>query len=66
MTLDAYLRKHGISEREFAALVYVSQAQIHRLRKGNTWPSRPLVIRIANATGGLVTANDFAGHGRST
>ena len=58
MTLDQYLRENDISESAFAGLVHVSQAQVNRLRKGG-WPSKPLMIRIQNATNHQVTANDF-------
>lgn len=59
MTLHDYLTANGLSEASFAERVGVSQAQIHRLRVGKTWPSRDLAIRIRDETGGQVTPDSF-------
>lgn len=58
MTLDAYLADREIKEPAFAALIGVNQSTINRARKGQV-PSPDVLRRIAEATGGVVTPNDF-------
>lgn len=59
MTLDAYLKKTGISEETFASLIGVSQAAVNRYRHGLRTPNRETMQKIASATRNKVTANDF-------
>lgn len=57
--LDAYLRENKITESAFARELGTSQSHVHRLRTGESWPSRDLAVRIRDATAGQVTADDF-------
>lgn len=59
MTLDDYLIGTKTLETEFAARVGISQAQVNRIRRGKSWPTRDLLVRIREITGGAVTADDF-------
>lgn len=57
--LDTYLKANGIKNAAFALQVGASEATISRLRSGKQTPSYPLLSRIAEATNGAVTPNDF-------
>lgn len=57
--LDAYLKEKGLGASDFAALVCTSESSISRLRRGLQNPSFELLARIASATNGAVTPNDF-------
>ena len=59
MKLHDYLQTKSIKRSEFAALIGKSQSYVTMLCQGAIWPSRDAAQRIAEATGGLVTANDF-------
>lgn len=48
-----------MSARELAATAKTTEATISRLKNGHAQPSLELAQRIADATGGAVTANDF-------
>lgn len=61
MTLDAYLREHGLTETAFADAIKVDQSTVHRLRSKGQVPSRSVMTEIFAQTGGTVTANDFFG-----
>lgn len=59
MTLDAYLKEHGLSTHAFARLTGLDQAAIHRYRRGERIP-RPMSMGIiVQATNGAVTPADF-------
>lgn len=58
MTIDEYLRKHKIAEAKFGLLVGVSQAAIHRYRKGRM-PREKVLAKIREVTKGAVNPNDF-------
>jgi predicted transcriptional regulator len=58
MTLDAYLTEHDMKDSEFALQVRCDRSTIYRIRRGQR-PSPDLMVRIAEATGGLVQPNDF-------
>lgn len=60
MTLEAYLKSHGIKEADFAALIGVEQSTVNRLKRGSV-PTREVMARIFDATGGDVRADDFFG-----
>lgn len=60
MTLEAYLKAHGIKEADFAALIGVEQSTVNRLKRGSV-PTRDVMARIFDATGGDVRADDFFG-----
>jgi 3,4-dihydroxy 2-butanone 4-phosphate synthase / GTP cyclohydrolase II len=67
MKLDAWLRHTGTSRSAFAKAVGLSPASITALCKdGSAWISRESAERIASATQGEVTPNDFLGLGPVT
>lgn len=57
--LNAYIEATGISGVELANRLGTSEATVSRLRKGLQKPSLALLERLAWATKGLVTPNDF-------
>lgn len=59
MKLTLWLKDSGISARELASRVETTEATISRLKNGHALPSMELAGKIAEATGGAVTANDF-------
>lgn len=59
MTLDDYLRTHGLSEAAFGARVGVRQSVVHRWRTGQAVPRREWMARIVDATGRAVQPTDF-------
>ncbi len=60
MTLDDHLKAAGCNNAEFGRLVLASEATISRLRNNKQAPSLALMRRIATATKGAVTPNDFS------
>jgi transcriptional regulator with XRE-family HTH domain len=60
MKLDQYLTELGLTEAEFARLTGLYQSTIHRLKRGQI-PGPATMARIAEVTGGKVSANDFYG-----
>jgi transcriptional regulator with XRE-family HTH domain len=59
MKLDAYLRLHKITYRQFAELVDDDAAQINRFATGRRTPSLMTAARISRATNGAVSFEDF-------
>jgi len=59
MKLESWLKDSDTSARELASRVETTEATISRLKNGHALPSLELAGRIAIATGGAVTANDF-------
>jgi 3,4-dihydroxy 2-butanone 4-phosphate synthase/GTP cyclohydrolase II len=59
MKLDDYLRDRNITRTAFAVSVGITPGWVTWLCNGSGWPSRGLAERIAAATDGTVTANDF-------
>lgn len=59
MKLDEFLAVHSITERRFGCLIDVSQTSVNRYRSGHRVPRSSIMRRIAEATHGLVTPNDF-------
>lgn len=60
MTLETYLKANAIKEADFASLIGVEQSTVNRLKRGSM-PTREVMARIFEATGGEVTGNDFYG-----
>jgi len=58
MKLADWLKEHRISRTEFAGMIGVSRGRITHLCDGS-YPSISTAERIAKATDGAVTANDF-------
>ena len=61
MTLEAYLQGRNLTHDEFAKLIGCEQPTVTRFVNGKRIPSPDLMRRIAEATDGQVTANDFFG-----
>ena len=58
MTLRQYLALHHIKQSSFAAGIGISQAAVSRYCS-QRMPVAEMLLAIARATGGAVTANDF-------
>jgi transcriptional regulator with XRE-family HTH domain len=61
MKLQDYRQQNGISPTQLAELLAVSPMAVSRYERGQRIPEPPVMQRIAEATGGAVTANDFYG-----
>jgi len=61
MKLMEYLSQEGLTTDAFAEKIGVSQGAVSRYATGQRFPVRAILRRIANATDGAVTANDFVG-----
>ena len=59
MKLADYMALVGIKDTAFAEKVGRDQSTISRIRRGEVLPDWSTVARIAEATDGAVTANDF-------
>jgi 3,4-dihydroxy 2-butanone 4-phosphate synthase/GTP cyclohydrolase II len=59
MRLGEYLSERGIKKGDFAREIDVSAGWITALCDGTGWPSRDVAEKIARATSGEVTADDF-------
>lgn len=59
MDLTAYLTTNQISNSEFATRIGVSQQALYRYRLKQRRPEWSILLRISEATSGVVTANDF-------
>lgn len=59
MTLNEYLKLHGLSDGDFADLVKRERTTVMRWRKGATRPDWEALEAIHEASGGAVTPNDF-------
>ena len=59
MTLSDWLKSSDMRACDLAKAVGTTEATISRLKNGRSQPSFDLARRIAEATGGAVTANDF-------
>ena len=59
MTLYEYMQRQKITQNEMADIVGVSQATISRWLASELYPDWLNLVKIHEATSGLVTANDF-------
>lgn len=59
MKLADYLETKGIKRSDFAREIGVTAGWVTCLCDGSGWPSQDVGERIAKATGGIVTPNDF-------
>lgn len=59
MKLAEYLAANGLSQAEFAKIIEASQVAVSRYASGRRMPRPARLLRIKEATGGLVTGNDF-------
>lgn len=61
MKLSTFLSERKISTADFAAKIGLSEVSITRYAASTRIPRRQHMLAIAEATEGLVTANDFFG-----
>lgn len=61
MTIDEYMRKHRLTQTEFAKLVGVIPPYVCIWRKGKCKPNLKHTLLIAKATNGEVLPQDFIG-----
>jgi hypothetical protein len=61
MKLADYLAAHNLSYAEFARMIHAKGKDTVRRYATGRIPQEPYMTRIAEATGGKVTANDFFG-----
>lgn len=61
MTLSDYLAEAQIDRHQFAAHINVTPETVRRYLAAERIPDKKVMGRIALATGGKVTANDFFG-----
>lgn len=59
MNLADYLREAGLTSSQFAEVVGVPPSTITRIVRGDRTPRIETAAKIALATNGAVTANDF-------
>ena len=59
MNLKTFLTLDGKSEAKLAEALGVSQSTINRYANRARWPDRDMIIRIKDATDGLVGFNDW-------
>lgn len=61
MLLSHFLKTHGITLAAFAEEIGTTAATVSRISDGLVVPRRKLLVRIYEATGGLVCPNDLTG-----
>lgn len=59
MQLKAYLAENGLTLTAFARSMGLGVQTLHRYVHGRRFPPADVLLRIRNATGGQVTADDF-------
>jgi transcriptional regulator with XRE-family HTH domain len=59
MRLDRYLKRNKVTPEDFAVLIDVHPTTIYRFLQGLSFPKSGNLKRIAEATNGSVSANDF-------
>lgn len=59
MNLKAFLSLDGNSEAKLAQQLGVSQSTVNRYANNVRWPDREMILRIKEATGGLVAPSDW-------
>lgn len=57
--LRQYRERHGLSQETLASVIGTTKATVSRLEGGERAPSLEMMRKIAEATRGEVTANDF-------
>lgn len=65
MNLGEYLKLTGTTRREFGRKIGASQPAVTRYVLGDRFPKPDKLKRIARATEGAVTADDFLGSSRA-
>lgn len=64
MTLKEYIETGNQSIASMAYTLGVSEHAVHKWVYGQRTPTRNLMVKIFDATGGQVTPNDFFGVGQ--
>ncbi len=59
MTLAEWIQRERLTISFAAERIGVARSQVYRWLHGKDMPRPAVVVRIANITGGDVTANDF-------
>lgn len=59
MKLKEYLKENGIRQKQFAKLAGITELAVHRYIKGDRKPDCESLVKIKEATGGKVDAEDF-------
>ena len=60
MRLESYMNEHDLGDAAMAAQIGgCSASAVRKWRYGHRIPRAPVIIRIRQITGGLVTADDF-------
>ncbi|MFD1199547.1 helix-turn-helix domain-containing protein [Brucella gallinifaecis] len=57
--LKTYLKDNGLSHDAFAKEVDATQATITRYVRGDRFPTPQMIVKIAKATNGEITASDW-------
>lgn len=57
--LGTYLKDKGLSHEAFAKEVEATQATITRYVRGDRFPTPQMIVKIAKATNGEVSASDW-------
>jgi transcriptional regulator with XRE-family HTH domain len=60
-SLRAWRKANDLSLDDVASKLGIAVSSLSRIELGQQWPSRPLLDRIIDMTGGDVTPNDLAG-----
>lgn len=60
MKLATYLENTELTDAAFARLIGVERQAVGRYKAGDRFPEKLILLKIYEATGGQVTANDFA------
>lgn len=61
MKLTDYMKSRSITDSDMASMVPCSEGAVRKWRYGERVPRGDQIRRIAELTGGEVTANDFYG-----
>jgi transcriptional regulator with XRE-family HTH domain len=60
MKLAEFMRRKGLSDQDMSALIgAVSESAVRKWKYGERTPRSEVLIRIREATGGEVSADDF-------
>jgi transcriptional regulator with XRE-family HTH domain len=59
MNLKTFLSLDGNSEAKLATQLGVSQSTINRYANQTRWPDRDMILRIKDATDGMVSPSDW-------
>lgn len=59
MKLARYLETQEMTDADFARLIGVERQAVHRYRTGQRIPTKEILTKIFDSTGGAVSANDF-------